>query len=57
MTIDKQKLLQWIEDEKFVFSGPYDASESSDNILRYQGRLLQLSKLERAIELGEFKQE
>lgn len=49
--ISKQKILQWIEDKKYVYSGPY-----SDNweAKRCIGSLNILSMMERDIELGEF---
>lgn len=50
--IDKQKLLTWIEDKKYVYGGPYDDGESSDELQRYQGVLMILRVLDQEIEWG-----
>lgn len=51
MTIDKQKLLQWIEATKYVQSEPYGDLEDE---LKCKGALKILNSLERVIELGNF---
>lgn len=54
--IDEQKLLQWVKDEKYIYGPPYD-NFSAEGISENIGRIHQLNKLQRDIELGEFKQE
>jgi hypothetical protein len=54
MTIDKKKLLQWIESKKYVYEPPYDTVLI---MTKCKAALKVLSMLEQDIELGEFKQE
>jgi hypothetical protein len=52
--IDEKKLLQWIEDKKYVFAaGPGDFDDYEDYV-KCQGSLKVLGMIERDIELGEF---
>jgi hypothetical protein len=56
MTIDKQKLLQWIEVKKEVCGPPYAGiSDRLEQSFKAKSNLLNL--LERDIKLGEFDQE
>lgn len=55
--IDEQKLLQWIEDKKYVFEITDGCLPYEDEYKHCQGALKVLSLLDRAIELGEFKEE
>lgn len=50
MTIDKQKLLQWIEEKKFVYS--VEDGDSEDYRRMHKGMLKIMTMLERDIEIG-----
>ncbi|MDR6555469.1 hypothetical protein J2736_006731 [Paenibacillus qinlingensis] len=52
--ISKQKLLQWIEDKRHSFTGPYD---TKDDEMYCKGAKRVLARLEQVIELGEFEEE
>jgi hypothetical protein len=56
MTISKQKLLQWVEDKKYVYSAP-ELDDSPEEIAKWSGCMKMLNMIERMVELGEFKQE
>ena len=50
--IDKKKLLQWIDDEIFIYStGPYD-DDTPEEIAMYKARTHTLRKLEMQISAG-----
>ncbi|CAN7358292.1 hypothetical protein [Paenibacillus sp. LjRoot56] len=50
---DNQKLLTWIEDKRYVYSGPYEGNLPLD-IARWKGALKILDMLEGDLDLGEF---
>ncbi|MNW10987.1 hypothetical protein D3C71_2083260 [compost metagenome] len=49
--ISKQKLLQWVEDKRFVYSEPYE-NEEVENMCKQSLHIL--NALKRSIDLGEF---
>lgn len=52
--IDKQKLLQWVEDERYVYSEPYDDTDTPDDIRVYKAKINTLRHLEIHIAAGSF---
>lgn len=59
--IDKQKLLHWIDDKKYVYSvEEYDhaaAEDSPEELAEWKGCMKMLNMIKRMIELGEFAHE
>lgn len=50
--IDKQKLLQWIKDKRYVYEGPYEEDDTPLDIERYTGSLTILSMLQTMVDKG-----
>lgn len=50
--IDKQNLLQWISDKKYVFSEPYD-TKTHETVCKSINAVL--NRLEQSINSGEFE--
>lgn len=50
--IDKQKLLQWIADKRYVYEGPYEEDDTTFDIERYSGSLTILSMLQTMVDKG-----
>lgn len=50
--IDKQKLLQWVSDEIYVYSEPYDDTDTPEDIRMYKARINTLRQLEIHIAAG-----
>ena len=48
--IDKAKLLDWINDKKYIHEGPYEEFETDEDIAGFKGSLKILNWLEHAIE-------
>lgn len=53
--LDKQKLLQWIEDKQFVYSEPYEESDTVEKIVGYKNVVMILRVLKRDIDRNEFE--
>ncbi|NOU63163.1 hypothetical protein GC096_03765 [Paenibacillus sp. LMG 31461] len=52
--LDKQKLLQWIDDQCDVYSANPEVGDCREDIARFKGSLEMVSKLRSRIEAGNF---
>lgn len=50
--IDKQKLLQWIEDQRYIYGSPQKEEDTPDEIASWSGRVKMVNKLEMDIRAG-----
>ncbi len=52
--LDKQKLLTWIEDKKYVYEVPDEYGDSKEELAEWKGCMKVLNIIKWQIERGEF---